>query len=154
MVIGVDIRCLQDSVLTGVGEYTWRILKTFHRQHPEVKLVGYCNAASRIALPAEASSLLSLVRSRWPNKLKNLGFSLGLAEPIDVSLKRAQGQLDVLWIPNPGFVRHDCFSGAAGIQGNDRPAGRHGFNRGNAKVLFLGMDQSAAAGQVIGFHLV
>jgi len=104
MIIGVDVRCLQDTWRTGVGETAWQILKSLST-FPNVKLVGFANAAKHVDLPPNLRDVMQVVHTRIPNKLKNLCFSLKIGEPIDVTLEKKIGQkLDVLWLPNPSFV--------------------------------------------------
>ncbi|MBI5465705.1 MAG: glycosyltransferase family 4 protein [Candidatus Kerfeldbacteria bacterium] len=108
MLLGVDIRCLQDQLLTGVGEYTWRILQALKALKPGVELAGFGSAVKDMHLPPGVPEIMKVVRSRWPNKLKNLVYSWGWAEPLDLTISRQVGPLDACWLPNPNFAR---FSG-------------------------------------------
>jgi len=104
MIIGVDVRCLQDTWRTGVGETTWQILKSLSI-FPNVKLVGFANAAKKVDLPPNLHEVMQIVHTHIPNKLKNLCLSLKIGKPIDETLEEKIGQkLDALWLPNPSFV--------------------------------------------------
>ena len=112
MRVGVDIRCLQDKFLTGVGEYTWRTLQALKKLKPQLELAGFVNAGKGFNLPAGLPQVMEVARSHWPNKLKNLAFYWGVGKPLDTTLTRSAGQLDACWLPNPNFVH---FSGQVPI---------------------------------------
>lgn len=103
MRIGVDLRCLQDQYRTGVGEYTWRTLEALQLAEPALELVGFISGVKPIALPEGIAESITVVRSRLPNKLRNLGSWLRIGSPFDQMLKRT-GPLDALWLPNPTFL--------------------------------------------------
>jgi glycosyltransferase involved in cell wall biosynthesis len=104
MVVGVDIRCLQDTWRTGVGEVAWQTLRAL-ANFPDIKLVGFANAAGKINLPPEVEKVIKVVRTRVPNKVKNLAFYLKLGKSLDKLLTEQSGTpIDVLWLPNPGFA--------------------------------------------------
>ncbi len=104
MRLGVDLRCLQDGNRTGVGEVAWQTLRALSTR-PGVELVGFANAAGTIDLPPQLERAVQVVRTRVPNKVKNLKLYLGLGEAIDVTLSKQTGaKLDALWLPNPSFA--------------------------------------------------
>jgi len=102
MRLGVDIRCLQDSYRTGVGEYVWQVLQQL-AANTALELGGFANAAKPIDLPESLNKLMQVKRGRLPNKLMNLRFWLKLGTTIDELLARAGFRPDVMWLPNPGF---------------------------------------------------
>ena len=71
MRLGVDIRCLQDNVRTGVGEYTWQTLKELS-QDKTISLTGWANASGQVDLPAGLDKIMMVNRGRLPNKVMNL----------------------------------------------------------------------------------
>ncbi|MFZ5391318.1 MAG: glycosyltransferase family 4 protein [Patescibacteria group bacterium] len=103
MLVGIDLRCLQDNWRTGVGEYAWQTIKHLSRLDTKFDLLGYANARGQINLPIGLADLVKVERQTTPNKLKNLSFYLGW-EKIENSLKKAGQKPDVLWLPNPMFV--------------------------------------------------
>lgn len=104
MVVGVDIRCLQDTWRTGVGEVAWQTLRALS-SFSDVKLVGFANAAGKINLPSEVEKNIKVVRTRVPNRIKNLVFYLKQGKPLDKLLTEQSGTpIDVMWLPNPGFA--------------------------------------------------
>ncbi len=104
MQVGVDVRCLQDTRRTGVGEIAWQTLQTLSRR-AGLKLTGFANAAGRVDLPPGLGQRVQVVRTHVPNKVKNLALFLKLGQPIDALLERAAGKpLDALWLPNPSFA--------------------------------------------------
>ncbi|MBU1039221.1 glycosyltransferase family 4 protein [Patescibacteria group bacterium] len=103
MIIGLDLRCLQDNWRTGVGEYAWQTIKHLAEPNFKLNLIGYANAAGSIKLPEDLPANLKLIRQRIPNRLKNLSFYLGL-ENIESALTINKQAPDVLWLPNPMFV--------------------------------------------------
>ncbi|MFA4818907.1 MAG: glycosyltransferase family 1 protein [Patescibacteria group bacterium] len=104
MRIGIDLRCLQDRFLTGVGEYAWRILQAWPQTDKSFRLVGYVNAAGAVNLPPELESRLTLKRTNIPNKLNNFLLYYGWGQTMDVWLSQAHKPVQALWFPNPGFI--------------------------------------------------
>ncbi|MBI5733551.1 MAG: glycosyltransferase family 4 protein [Candidatus Kerfeldbacteria bacterium] len=104
MKLGVDLRCLQDNYLAGVGEYAWQILRIFPQLDKSIELFGYANAAGKINLPAELESILKLQRRHLPNRINNVLLSLKLGQPIDRQIFKTTGKLDAFWFPNPSFI--------------------------------------------------
>ena len=104
MRLGVDLRCLQDTNRTGVGEVAWQTMQALGARS-SVELVGFANAAGRVDLPPQLERVVKVVRTNVPNKIKNLSLFLKLGQPIDVLLEEKTGKkLDALWLPNPSFA--------------------------------------------------
>lgn len=104
MRVGVDARCLQDSVLTGVGEYTWQVLRALGGLPGAPELTALVSGAKPVHVPPGMASRLRLVRSQLPNKVRNLAFFFGLGRTLDQLLAEAPGACEVLWLPNPSFT--------------------------------------------------
>lgn len=104
MRLGVDVRCLQDSALTGVGEYAWQVLRALSGLPGSPQLVGFSSGAKPIHLPEELTERVQVVRSRLPNKVRNLAFFTGVGKSLDQALVSGGAGIDALWLPNPSFV--------------------------------------------------
>lgn len=102
MLLGVDARCLQDPVLTGVGEYTYQIIKAINRQRPEVNTACWISG-SKLLSPSIPATSLRIYRSSLPNKCRNLQQWLNIGWPIDREISSKIGNMDAVWLPNPSF---------------------------------------------------
>ncbi len=102
MNVVIDLRCLQDKWRTGVGEYTWQILSQL-KNWSDLKINGFLNAIGQIDLPQDLNNVLRITRGRIPNKLMNLKFFWRWGAGLD-ELASHSGKVDLLWLPNPGFV--------------------------------------------------
>lgn len=103
MKLGVDVRCLQDTFRTGVGEYAWQVLK-YLALNKECELFGFANAAKKIDLPDEVTKVARISQGRVPNKIMNLMQWQGWGKPLDKILIHQHGNVDAVWLPNPNFV--------------------------------------------------
>ncbi len=104
MVLGVDLRCLQGGVVTGVGEYARRTLAAMLELDPLLVARGYTSGRKPPGLKAEDRHRIELVQTRLPSRVVNLLQFFGAGQPLAKSLGMT-GTVDALWLPNPGFVR-------------------------------------------------
>lgn len=103
MNLGVDVRCLQDNVRTGVGEYTWQILNNL-AQDKSINLSGFANAAHKIDLPPSLSQIMKIHKGNVPNKLMNFLQWRRLGKPLDNILNSSVSKQEAIWLPNPSFI--------------------------------------------------
>ncbi len=103
MRIGIDIRPLLDRPLSGVGEYTLRLITAMLRQAPpDVHFVFCANSLFRtLELPhAWPKDRYTVVQRRLPNKLLNASLAVtGLP-----SFERLFGNVELVFVPNQNFV--------------------------------------------------
>lgn len=106
MKLAIDIRCLQDTWRTGVGEYTWQIVRALQNYYPSTDIVGYTARAEAGAVAPEIKQILNIASSdynpRWQNLLYTLGAGRGLD---DILLTKMNIKPDIWWLPNPAFCK-------------------------------------------------
>ncbi|MDD5109589.1 MAG: glycosyltransferase family 1 protein [Patescibacteria group bacterium] len=84
MNIGVDIRCLAERYRTGVGEYTWNLLRRLPRLLPGERFTYFCNAAKPVRLPELAAENVQIRLGRIPSKAFNISVRLLGRPQLDV----------------------------------------------------------------------
>lgn len=103
MKIGVDARCLQGRVHSGVEEYARTLLEKLLEQDTKNTYVLFVNAWDTTQLDfswAEKYSHVSVKVFHWPNKLLNFCFwYLGWPKA-----DRMLGGVDVFFLPNLNFI--------------------------------------------------
>lgn len=103
MRIGIDARCLQGTVRSGVEEYVRTLLEELFRQDTENSYRLFANAwdASELDFSwTEKYPHVSVRIFRWPNKLLNFCFwYLGWPK-----MDRMLGGVDLFFLPNLNFV--------------------------------------------------
>ncbi|NQV11755.1 glycosyltransferase family 4 protein [Candidatus Uhrbacteria bacterium] len=101
MNVAIDIRSLASPSPSGVGHYVLEVLLAMTREdHPEFLL--WSTGTEKPTLPDAIlqDPKMKLVHIYTPNKLINLGITLGL-----VTLEQILNQsVDVAWFPNTGFL--------------------------------------------------
>ncbi|HJN85244.1 MAG TPA: glycosyltransferase family 1 protein [Patescibacteria group bacterium] len=101
MNVAIDIRSLSSTTPSGVGHYVLEVLLAMTREdHPEFLL--WSTGTSKPTLPNAILNdpKMKLVHVSTPNKVINLGITLGL-----VTLEQILNQdVDVAWFPNTGFI--------------------------------------------------
>lgn len=107
MNLTIDIRCLQDSWRTGVGEYAWKIIQNLKKQSVNLNITGYGNAFKKVNFPDGLENYLHLLLSRLPNKIRNLQYYFKVGPTLTAELLKKNVPTDVLWVPNPMFVNLD-----------------------------------------------
>ena len=114
MNIGIDIRCLQDQERTGVGEYTFGLLRALFVSHPEHRYLLFTSGFQKPTLPASLINQphVQAVHVRVPNKVLSASL-LATGRPyIDALLLHeaqkksadAPKKLDAFFSPNIGLT--------------------------------------------------
>ncbi|MBH41149.1 MAG: hypothetical protein CL685_00345 [Candidatus Magasanikbacteria bacterium] len=109
MIIGIDIRSLMSAQKTGVGEYTYELLRALFTNHPEHKYILFANAYTKqsLDLPKYNPDQVDIVFTRIPNKVLNASLLLLQYPKLDTLLcKKTKGnikKLDYFFSPNIGF---------------------------------------------------
>ena len=98
MQIGIDGRSLQDQPWTGVGQYTYHLLRALFEMDRENEYVVWYNAAGKLDAPAFSEyPNVRVHRTRWPNKVMNVASK--------VSGVRCQvSGVDLFFMPNLNFI--------------------------------------------------
>lgn len=103
MRIGIDARCLQGKVRSGVEEYARTLLEELFRQDAENSYLLFVNAWDSSGLDfswVKKYPRVSIRVFHWPNKLLNFCFwYLGWPK-----MDRMLGGVDVFFLPNLNFV--------------------------------------------------
>ncbi len=103
MKIGIDARCLQGRVRSGVEEYARTLLEKLFEQDAKNTYVLFVNAWDTSSLDfswAEKYSHVSVKVFHWPNKLLNFCFwYLGWPK-----VDRMLGGVNVFFLPNLNFI--------------------------------------------------
>src|SRR3989338_5437971 len=97
MNLGLDIRCLLESQLSGVSQYTLNILMNLPK-NAGYQFFLFSNSYKKN--PTNSFPDFSHLHSRLPNKIFNAGQLVGL--PIIDYLIR-NSQIDRFWLPNLNF---------------------------------------------------
>ncbi|MEK7496668.1 MAG: glycosyltransferase family 1 protein [Patescibacteria group bacterium] len=105
MILGIDLRCLESRFLTGVGEYTLNVILNLLKNYPNLKIIGYTNKAKATLIPAELKNKIELIHTRYPNKIKNLLYTLRLGRGLDEEFIKAGFRPDIIWLPAPAFIK-------------------------------------------------
>jgi len=109
MNIAIDIRCLQDRRLTGVGQYTREILKELATRNTGHKFFLFYNSWRDIQLPTLDSNNFTLVKFHWPNKLLKLTIPLLHFPHLDKLMnKKINDKIDLFFFPNLNFINCQC----------------------------------------------
>lgn len=103
MRLGIDARCLQDAVLTGVGEYTWQVLQGMARASHGPEIACWVSGTESTNNEFNQAGWQAF-RSRMPNKIRNLEQFLRISRPLDEVVAGVAGKIDALWLPNPSFA--------------------------------------------------
>ena len=96
MIIGIDIRSLMSAQKTGVGEYTYELLRALFTNHPEHKYILFANAYTKqsLDLPKYNPDQVDIVFTRIPNKVLNASLLLLQYPKLDTLLcKKTKGNI-------------------------------------------------------------
>lgn len=113
MNILIDIRALQFPHLSGVGEYTYQLVDHLLKLESGHHFILWTNGAASLvhtesdrALKVwSASKKVTVLRTRFPNKILNLSLFLSGWPRIDRIAARLAGRpVDVLFMPNLHFI--------------------------------------------------
>lgn len=101
MKIGVDVRCLLDRPLSGVGEYAEKLLGALLDLPTDDRFVFFASGRQALSLPREwPQPRYQVRRSNIPNRFLNATFGF-LGKP---KLEQFVGDLDVFFVPNMNFL--------------------------------------------------
>jgi glycosyltransferase involved in cell wall biosynthesis len=109
MNIGIDIRCLMDKQLTGVGEYTLNILTHLFAMDKTNQYYLFYNSYKKQLPPTFIGENIHYCGFNFPNKLFNLSLAIFGAPKLDrIIKKKFNVQLDFFFFPNINFIKTDC----------------------------------------------
>lgn len=103
MRIGIDLRCLEEEKISGVGEYALEIVQSLLEIDKENQYIIFSNSykqTSRNFIFLKKYSHVQLKRFRYPNKLINFLLWYFNWPKID----RLIGKADILFAPNINFI--------------------------------------------------
>ena len=124
MNIGIDIRCLMDRELTGVGEYTNNLLKHLFEIDRENEYYLFYNSHRKVEVPRYEYGNVHYARFGWPNKVLNLCMVVFGWPRLDGMVKKKMrkcenekmrnksqeenNKIDLFFFPNAVFFRVKC----------------------------------------------
>lgn len=106
MRIGIDIRCLMESVYSGIGMYTYHLLHEIFTQDRVNEYILFYNSSKKSKVPKFNYPNVEIFEGRVPNKLFNFSVKFFHKPNIDELI----GGVDVFFLPNIQFVQvsHTC----------------------------------------------
>jgi glycosyltransferase involved in cell wall biosynthesis len=110
MNIAIDIRCLQEKQLTGVGEYTLNLLNHLFSIDKYNQYYLFANSSKKIELPKFDFPNVQICRFFYPNKLLNLSLWLFKKPKLDLLIQKKLKSLplDLFFFPNLNFFSTKC----------------------------------------------
>lgn len=104
--IAIDIRALLETQRTGVGEYVYTLLNVLLKEESSNQYYLFYNAAKGedLYFPFFDYAHVHVIRTRWPNKILNIGMRLGLIALDQYIEKRIGKKLDCLFAPGFSFI--------------------------------------------------
>jgi len=111
MHIAIDIRCLMEKKLTGVGEYTLNLLKQLFIEDSTNQYYLFYNSTQDLTntLPRFDFSNVHYCEFKIPNKLLNLSLILLKKPKLDRLIeKKYKVKIDFFFFPNISFQANDC----------------------------------------------
>lgn len=111
MNIGIDIRCLMERELTGVGEYTLHLLKHLFELDNINQYHLFYNSRQDVSkfIPNFPKDNVHYCAFRWPNKLLNFSLKFFKRPKLDKWIEKTTGtKIDLFFFPNIIFFRVDC----------------------------------------------
>ncbi|MBI5077020.1 glycosyltransferase family 4 protein [Candidatus Falkowbacteria bacterium] len=112
MRIAIDIRCLMEKELTGVGEYTFHLLKHLFEIDNKNQYYLFYNSRQNVRpyIPKFPKDNVHYCEFKWPNKLLNLSLILFNRPRLDLWLQRKHGTpaIDLFFFPNLSFFAARC----------------------------------------------
>jgi len=100
MKIGIDVRSLMDKNYSGVGWYTFNILKSLFELDKQNQYLLFYNSAHQVELPKFEFDNVKYVGFNYPNKIFNLVVNFVSWPKID----KLVGGVDVFLVPNFHFI--------------------------------------------------
>ena len=94
MNIAIDIRCLMDKEITGVGEYTHNLLKDLFEIDDKNQYYLFYNSHRKVTVPIFKHDNVHYVKFNWPNKLLNLCLVLFKRPRLDRLIERKVNQVN------------------------------------------------------------
>jgi len=112
MNIAIDIRCLMEKELTGVGEYTRELLSNLFKQDNKNQYYLFYNSRKDVSsvLPRFDFPNVKYCGFCWPNKLLSfclLAFRWPKLDQL-IEKKYKTPPLDLFFFPNIGFIASKC----------------------------------------------
>ena len=107
MNIAIDIRCLMDKNRSGVGEYTYNLLKNLFEIDKKNYYFLFYNSFKKIKLnlPRFEFPHVRFLPFNYPNKLFNLMLCFGENPKIDeLIFKKYKISIDLFFLPNLNFI--------------------------------------------------
>lgn len=112
MNIAIDIRCLMEKQLTGVGEYTLNLLKKLFEQDNRNEYYLFFNSSKNIksSITRLNHKNVHYCKFHWPNKMLNLSLKLFKYPKLDrwIQTKFGTPKLDLFFFPNISFLSVSC----------------------------------------------
>jgi len=110
--IAVDIRCLMERELTGVGEYTKEILGNMFQKDNKNQYYLFYNSRKDVSgvLPRFDYPNVHFCGFRWPNKLLSFCLLVFKWPKLDklIAKKYKTPRIDLFFFPNIGFISASC----------------------------------------------
>jgi len=106
MNIGIDISPLASPIRTGVGEYTYELLKALFDIDTQNQYFLFYNAFRDVSqyIPNWKNKNIQYIKTNWPNKIIHASIQLFKFPQEDILIERKSGiKLDCLFSPNIGF---------------------------------------------------
>ncbi|MBI5254575.1 glycosyltransferase family 4 protein [Candidatus Falkowbacteria bacterium] len=109
MNVAIDIRCLLDKQLTGVGEYTFNLLSQLFSIDKQNQYYLFYNSYKKTAPLKFAGENVHYCGFNFPNKLLNLLILLFKTPKLDRLInKKFNVSVDFFFFPNINFISTDC----------------------------------------------
>ncbi|KKQ79354.1 MAG: Glycosyl transferase group 1 [Parcubacteria group bacterium GW2011_GWC2_38_7] len=112
MNIAIDIRCLMEKQLTGVGEYTLNLLKQLFAIDNKNEYYLFFNSRKKVEsiLPRFNQKNVHYCGFHWPNKVLNLSLKLLKYPKLDKWIQRKFKipKIDLFFFPNISFFATTC----------------------------------------------
>ncbi len=109
MNIAIDVRCLIDKQLTGVGEYTFNLLSQLFSMDKQNQYYLFYNSYKKNDPPKFIGDNVHYCGFNFPNKLLNLLILLFKAPKLDRLInKKFNVKVDFFFFPNINFIATAC----------------------------------------------
>ena len=111
MNIAIDIRCLMDDKLTGVGEYTYNLLKNVFQEDSHNQYYLFYNSRKDVSAQVKRfqQDNVHYCEFKYPNKFLNLCLLLFKRPNLDKLIARKFNiPIDKFFFPNIGFIQTKC----------------------------------------------
>jgi glycosyltransferase involved in cell wall biosynthesis len=112
MNIAIDIRCLMERELTGVGEYARELLENIFKEDNTNQYYLFYNSRKDVSgvLPRFEYQNVKYCQFRWPNKLLSFCLLVFKWPKLDqlIMKKYKTEPVDLFFFPNIGFISSKC----------------------------------------------